>query len=49
MKTELLAKRTYVAPGMSVREIKMEQCILSTADPGSLEGMDPNELYNEDF
>ena len=49
MKTEMLTKRTYVAPGMSVREIKMEQCILSSANPGSLEGMDPNELYNEDF
>jgi hypothetical protein len=49
MKTEMLTKRTYVAPGMSVREIKMEQCILSTANPGSLDDMDPNELYNEDF
>ena len=43
----MLTKRTYVAPGMSVREIKMEQCILSTANPGSLDDMDPNELYNE--
>ena len=43
MKTEMLTKRTYVAPGMSVREIKMEQCILSTANPGSLDAMDPND------
>ena len=49
MKTEMLTKRTYVAPGMSVREIKMEQCILSTAKPGKLDDMDPNDLYDEDF
>ena len=49
MKTEMLTNRTYVAPDMSVREIQMEQCILSTANPGSLQDMDPNDLYNEDF
>lgn len=49
MKTEMLTRRTYVAPAMSVREIQMEQCFLSSAHPGSLQDMDPNELYNEDF
>lgn len=49
MKTEMLTKRTYEAPDMSVQKIQMEQCILSTVTPGSLQDMDPNELYNEDF
>ncbi len=49
MKTEMLTRWTYVAPTMSVREIQMEQCFLSSAHPGSLQDMDPNELYNEDF
>ena len=49
MKTEMLTQRTYVAPAMSVREIKMEQDFLSSANPGALQDMDPNELYNEDF
>lgn len=49
MKTEILTKRTYEAPDMSVQKIQMEQCILSTVTPGSLQDMDPNDLYNEDF
>ena len=49
MKTEMLTRRTYEAPETSVDLIQMEQCILSTANPGSLQDMDPNDLYNEDF
>ena len=49
MKTEMLTKRTYVAPGMSVREIKMEQGILSVVQTKQLQDMDYNEVFEEDF
>ncbi|MBQ6176612.1 MAG: hypothetical protein IJK29_05380 [Bacteroidales bacterium] len=49
MKTEMLTRRTYEAPETSVDLIEMEQCILSTAKPGKLDDMDPNDLYDEDF
>ena len=47
-KIQLPDKRTYAAPAMSVRELKMELNILSDAT-ATLDGMDPFELYDEDF
>ena len=48
MKTELPDKQAYVAPDMSVRQLKMELNILSDAGT-SMGDMDPFELYEEDF
>ena len=48
MKTQLPDKRTYVAPDMSVRQLKMELNILSDAGT-TMDGMDPFELYDENF
>ena len=48
MKTEMPDKRTYVAPNMSVKQLKMELNILSDAG-ATLGSMDPSELYDEDF
>lgn len=47
-KTQLPDKRTYVAPDMSVRQLKMELNILSEAST-TMGDMDPLELYDEDF
>lgn len=50
MKTQALKRRTYEAPESSVDVIAMEQCFLaSTANPGQLKDMDPEDLYDEDF
>ena len=50
MITQALTRRTYEAPESSVDVIETEQCFLaSTATPGQLKNMDPEELYDEDF
>lgn len=50
MKTQALTRRTYEAPASSVDVIAVEQCFLaSTATPGQLKDMDPEDLYDEDF
>lgn len=48
-KTQMPEKQTYVAPHMSVRPLKMELNILASSAGSTLEGMDPLELYDEDF
>ena len=47
-KAQMPEKQTYVAPDMSVRQLKMELNILSDAST-TLGGMDPLELYDEEF
>ena len=49
MKTQTPEKQTYVAPHMSVRPLKMELNILASSAGSTLDGMDPLELYDEDF
>ena len=50
MKTKQSSRRTYMAPGMSVKPIELELDFLSsTANAGQLNDMDPNELYDESF
>ena len=48
MKTKLPDKQAYVAPDMSVRQLKMELNILSDAST-TMGDMDPLELYDEAF
>ena len=48
MKTQSPDKQTYIVPTMRVKELKMELNILSDAS-ATLDGMDPYELYDEDF
>ena len=47
--TNLPEKQTYAAPHMSVRQLKTELNFLASTAGSTLDGMDPNELYDEDF
>ena len=49
MKTQMPDKRTYVAPDMSVRPLKLELNILTSNAGATMDGMDPYELYDEEF
>ena len=49
MKTEKSTGRTYEAPDTSVRQIKMELNFLASNAGANLGGMDPSDLYDEDF
>ena len=48
-KTQMPEKQTYAAPHMSVRQFKMELNFLASSADTTLDGMDPLELYDEDF
>ena len=48
MKTNTSEKLTYVVPAMRVKELKMEQTILSDAS-ASLDDMDPLGWHDEEF
>ena len=48
-KTMMPEKQIYVAPDMSVRPLKMELSFLASDAGTTLDGMDPNELFDEDF
>ena len=47
--TNLPEKQTYAAPHMSVRQLKTELNFLASSAGATLDGMDPIELYDEDF
>lgn len=49
MKTETLTRRTYVAPIASVRQVEQDWNFLASTAGGTLQDMDPNNLYDEDF
>ena len=49
MKTEQSSRRTYVAPGMSVKPIEQEWGFLASTAGSQLQDMDPNGIYEEDF
>ena len=44
-----MTKLPYEAPDTSVDVIVMERCILSGAEPGQLQDMEYNEIYDEEF
>ena len=48
-KTQLPEKQTYAAPDMSVRPLQLELSFLASDAGTTLDGMDPFELYDEDF
>lgn len=48
-KTQVPEKQTYVAPDMSLRQLKLELNFLASDASATLDGMDPFELYDEDF
>ena len=48
-KTQSPEKQAYVAPDMSVRQLKMELNFLASDAGANLGDMDPNELFDEGF
>ena len=48
-KTQSPEKQAYVAPDMSVRQLKMELNFLASTTGATMDGMNPNELFDEDF
>ena len=49
MKTETLSGRTYAAPATFVRQIEQEWNFLTSTPGSTLQDMDPNGLYDEEF
>ena len=48
-KSRMPEKQTYVAPDMSVRPLSMELSFLASNAGATMDGMDPYELFDEDF
>ena len=48
-KTRMPEKQTYVAPDTFARPLTMELSFLVSNAGATLDGMDPNELFDEDF